>query len=83
MYVAGQASSHCVLETLRQMTELFTSRDVVEKIHVLEDCTSPVPDVMDGKGNVIVPFAQMTSDPFDELKTKGVKFVKSTDPVDL
>jgi nicotinamidase-related amidase len=40
--VSGQALSHCVGETLRQMTDLWP-RKLCEKVILLQDTTSPVP----------------------------------------
>lgn len=41
IYVAGQAKSHCVLESLASMMRYY-SPDVARKVHLLEDTTSPV-----------------------------------------
>jgi nicotinamidase-related amidase len=48
IYVAGQAKSHCVLESVTTMMRYFDAQpDVIEKIHVMMDATSSVesPDV--------------------------------------
>ncbi len=44
IYVAGQAKSHCVLETVTSMVRYFgTYRpDMVERLYLLEDCMSSV-----------------------------------------
>lgn len=80
IYFAGEAKSHCVMETLNQVAEYFgqNSPDVLDRLFVLEDCMSNVPDIV-VNGKVIVPFAQMTKDRFAELSKLGFKFVKSTD----
>lgn len=86
VYFAGQAKSHCVLETLNQVVSLFSGQgkdDVLKKLFVLEDCMSSVPDIKDDRGNVIVPFDDIANARFAELKKMGVKFVKSTDPVSI
>ena len=82
---AGQAKSHCVLETLNQTVDMLVQRspDLLKKMRVLEDCMSNVPDIVDDAGNVIVPFKKMTDDRFDELKQMGVQFIKSTDSLIL
>lgn len=42
--VAGEAKSHCVLESLGQMLEYYANdAEVTSKIVVLEDCMSPIP----------------------------------------
>lgn len=43
IYVAGEASSHCLPITVKQIIEEFADRqDIISKITILEDCTSPV-----------------------------------------
>jgi nicotinamidase-related amidase len=62
IYVFGQAKSHCVLATLRDL------RPMASKIFLLEDATSSVPgfDVRDA---------------YEELRSAGMHFVKTTDPI--
>jgi nicotinamidase-related amidase len=44
IFVAGEAKSHCVLESLGQMLEFYAEdREVTSKIVVLDDCMSPIP----------------------------------------
>lgn len=70
IYVAGEASSHCLMESVRQIAEHFANRpDVLQRITILEDCTSPIPG-----------FEAATKDAFDNFKSMyGIKFAKSTD----
>jgi len=42
IYVAGQAKSHCVLETISSMMRHFP-RETIQKMRVLQDAMSPVP----------------------------------------
>lgn len=71
--VAGEASSHCVLETLADLVEEFRSRpEVLSKIFVLEDCTSPVEHPR-------IDFATIARKKFGEFRKAGVQFVKSTE----
>lgn len=43
IYIAGEASSHCLPITVKQIIEEFSGRqDIISKITILEDCTSPV-----------------------------------------
>lgn len=84
IYFAGEAKSHCVLETLSQVVEIFTQRgknQLLEKLYVLEDCMSSVPDVVDERGKVLVPFDEIANAAFSKFKKSGVKFVKSTDSI--
>lgn len=41
IYIAGQAKSHCVLESVGSMMRYYTP-DVIEKLHLLMDATSSV-----------------------------------------
>ncbi|MFD2372091.1 hypothetical protein ACFSO0_19410 [Brevibacillus sp. GCM10020057] len=44
IFVAGEAKSHCVLESLRQILAHYASdRDLTSRITVLSDCMSPIP----------------------------------------
>lgn len=68
-FFAGQAKSHCALITLLQIVEHFADRpDIIDKFYVLEDCMS-----------CIAGFEEAAEKMVDELKKKGVHFVKSTD----
>lgn len=70
IYVVGEAASHCLLESVRQIAEEYANRpEITSKITILEDCTS-----------AINGFEQLTKDTFDMFKRKyGIKFAKSTD----
>lgn len=71
--VAGEAESHCVLETLTDIIAEFGDEpEVLEKIYVLQDCMSPVqhPDV---------DFHALAQEQFAEFAEQGVHFVDSTD----
>lgn len=67
--IAGEAGSHCLLESTKQILDRFKGHpEIIQRIYVLEDCTSPV------RG-----FEQQMKDAFDEFKRQGVNIVKSTD----
>lgn len=70
IYVAGEAASHCLMESVRQIAEHFANRpEVLQRITILEDCTSP-----------ITGYEAATKDAFDNFKRAyGIKFAKSTD----
>lgn len=70
VYVVGEAASHCLMESVRQIAENFANRpEITEKITILEDCTSP-----------ITGFEADTATAFDTFKkTYGIKFAKSAD----
>ncbi len=83
IYFAGEAKSHCVLETLNQVAEVFQQKSpqMLERLHVLQDCTSSVADLVDENGTVLVPFDDIANDRFKELAKMGFKFVNSTEPI--
>lgn len=71
IYVAGQARSHCVLETVNSIVTHFASQpDVIGKFRFLDDCTSSIPG-----------FEAQTEARLREFAAQGVKFVRSTDPL--
>lgn len=68
--IAGEAKSHCVLETIKQILEYFANQpEVTNKIFILGDCMSCIPG-----------FEQTTEDTFNNfVSTYGVNIVKSTE----
>ena len=70
IYVVGEAASHFVVESLKQIAEHFAEQpEIIQKITVLTDCTSPIEG-----------FEEETAKIFNMLnKTYGMKFEKSTD----
>lgn len=71
--IAGEAESHCVLETVEDLVEDFGSQpEALQKIYFLRDCTSPVlhPDV---------DFHAIAQARFAEFEKQGVNFIDSTD----
>ncbi|MFZ0543969.1 MAG: hypothetical protein WAM60_00930 [Candidatus Promineifilaceae bacterium] len=71
--VAGEAESHCVLETVEDMVEAFSSKpDILSRIYLLQNCTSPVihPEV---------DFHAIAQAHFEGFKEQGVNFINSTD----
>lgn len=67
--VAGQAKSHCVIESIGQMLEYFNDdKGLAKKIYLLEDCTSSIPG-----------FAEETEEMFSLWKEQlGVNLIEST-----
>ena len=76
--VAGQAKSHCVAWTIDDLlTEVRTRNPkLVEKVYLLEDCTSPV--VVPG----VVDFTDQANAAFQRFAAAGMHVVRSTDPID-
>lgn len=70
IYVAGEASSHCVLASLIQILEHYEGQlDITSRITLLEDCMSP-----------IAGYEQSTAQHFQQLQQQyGIRIKKSTD----
>jgi nicotinamidase-related amidase len=77
--IAGQAKSHCVAWTIDDLLEdiLARNRRLVEKVYLLEDCTSPVvvPGVMD--------YTDQADAAFRRFAGAGMHVVRSVDPIDM
>ena len=73
VFVAGEAQSHCVLETLEDFVVEF-DEEQLRKIYVLSDCTSPV-------AHPEIDFEAMAQERFQSFAAAGVNFVESTDPL--
>ncbi len=73
IYVAGEAKSHCVLETMNQLVDNFDTQ-TIKKIRFLMDCTSSVQ-------NPHIDFEALANTELDKMVNKGVVLVKSTDPI--
>jgi len=75
--VAGQAKSHCVAWTIDDLLTEVRVRDpkLVEKVYLLEDCTSPV--VVPG----VVDFTDEANKAFRRFADAGMHEVRSTAPI--
>ena len=73
--IAGQAKSHCVAWTIADLLNIVRDHDekLVEKIYLLEDCTSPV--VVPG----VVDYTNLADQAFKEFSDAGMKVVRSID----
>jgi nicotinamidase-related amidase len=66
--IGGEAGSHCLLESTKQILKRFAGHpEIIQRVYILEDCTSPV-----------AGFEQQMKDAFDEFKRQGANIVKST-----
>ena len=76
--IAGQAKSHCIAWTIDDLFQdiLEEDRKLVEKIYLLEDCTSPVviPDFID--------FTAHAEDSFRRYAEAGMHVVRSVDSIE-
>jgi nicotinamidase/pyrazinamidase len=71
IYVAGQARSHCVLETMNSIMRHFASQpDIIRKLRFLDDCTSSIPG-----------FEATTETTIQRFVQQGMKLVKSGDAI--
>lgn len=76
IYVAGQAKSHCVLETITSVMRHFENRpDQIAKWRLLTDCMSSVahPDI---------DFDALADETFADYARRGLALVTSRDPVE-
>lgn len=70
VYLVGQARSHCVANSLRQMMQI--SPQLASKLIVLEDCMSDVPGLP-------ADFYTYVQTIYDDAVKQGVRVAKSTD----
>jgi len=75
--IAGQAKSHCVAWTISDLLDdvMAYDRKLVEKVYILEDCTSPV--VVPG----VVDYTEESDLIFKRFQEAGMHLVKSTAPI--
>ncbi len=76
--IAGQAKSHCVAWTIDDLLRdvLAGDESLVEKIYLLEDCTSAV--VVPG----VIDYTEKADDAFRKFDEAGMHVVSSEDPVE-
>jgi nicotinamidase/pyrazinamidase len=73
VYIAGEAKSHCVLETERQIVEHYANQpDMLRKLYFLKDCTSSVQ-------HPTINFDALTEEELAKMQERGVNVVISTD----
>jgi len=78
IYVAGEAKSHCVLESAKQLVDHFGNKsDILQRLHFLKDCTSSIP----GPGNTNDFEVQAEKELTLMEKEHGVRMVFSTSSV--
>ena len=68
LLISGEAGSHCVANTVRDIANAFKNDDCIKKMVLLEDSTSPV-----------TGFENLQNDFIEEMKYRGVKISKTTD----
>jgi nicotinamidase-related amidase len=83
VYVFGQAKSHCVLFTLRDLLEECRARDrrLLERIYILEDAMSPVPAPPLDPLPAALDFPRVADAGVAEMASAGMHLVRTSDPV--
>jgi nicotinamidase/pyrazinamidase len=75
VYVAGEAKSHCVLETERQVLGRFAKQpEFLKKLHFLKDCTSSVQ-------HPTIDFDALAEAELSDMERQGVQVVLSSEPI--
>lgn len=75
IYVAGQAKSHCVLETVSSMMRYFASTpEFIDKIYLLTDATSSV-------AHPEIDFEAIANDSYSQFEQNGLHLVTTQDAV--
>jgi nicotinamidase-related amidase len=83
VYVFGQAKSHCVLFTLRDLLRECRERDprLLDRIWILEDAMSPVtPPPLDPLPEAL-DFPRVAARAMEELAAAGMHVVRTDDAV--
>lgn len=70
IYLAGQARSHCVANSMKQLLEI--APQLASKLVVLEDCMSDVPGLP-------ADFYVQVQGMYDKAVSQGMRSIKSTD----
>ncbi len=81
VYVFGQAKSHCVLSTLRDLQREVEAIDpsLLQKIWILEDAMSPVPAPPLNPLPAALNFPALADETIREFARAGMRVVKTTD----
>jgi nicotinamidase/pyrazinamidase len=75
LVIAGEAESHCVLETVEDLVDAFRGRpDQLAKIRILTDCMSSVRHPQ-------IDFQALARRRFKEFEAMGVRLATSRDPL--
>lgn len=81
--LAGQASSHCVRNTIEDLLSEINAKDpkLCKKVYIMEDCMSAVA-VPDGKGGFLADFTPQAEEALKKFADAGMHVVKSTTPME-
>ena len=73
--LAGEAETHCVLETVRDLVELLRGKpEKLSRVFILRDCMSPV-------RHPLIDFHALAVEAFKKYEKLGVQFITSSDPL--
>lgn len=76
IYIAGEAKSHCVVETLRQIVAYTGGQsEALGRVHILRDCMSSV-------AHPTIDFDALTEREFAEFERLGIRFMRSDKAVE-
>lgn len=83
VYVFGQAKSHCVLSTLKDMQTRIQATDpsLADKIWILEDAMSPVPAPPINPLPPGLDFPAIAAKAFEEFRRAGMHLTRTTEPI--
>jgi len=83
LIIAGQAASHCVRSTIRDLIQEILKDDpaLAHKVYILTDCMSSVV-VRDDNGQIVADFTPQAEETLEEARSKGMHLVRSTDPME-
>lgn len=81
--IAGQASSHCVSSSIKDLLDTINNQDakLVKKVYILKDCMSAVA-VPDGKGGFLADFTPQAEKALKLFDDAGMHVVESTTPME-
>ena len=84
LIIAGQASSHCVRSTVRDLMEEILNENptLAQKVYIMTDCMSSVV-VRDEKGAIVADFTAEAEQTLDEARSVGMHLVRSTEPIEI
>jgi nicotinamidase/pyrazinamidase len=75
IYFAGQAKSHCVMESITSIANYTGYQpDLLKKVRLLEDCTSSV-------AHPEIDFEALANERFGEFARRGLQRVTTRDPI--
>lgn len=83
VYIFGQAKSHCVLSTLRDLQQRLEPRapELLRRFHILEDAMSPVPAPPLEPLPPGLDFPRLADEAMRGFERAGMRVVRTADPL--